>query len=98
MTHCGRAIATGSFTPADVVREVYRRIRERGERPVWIHLIPEEEAIARAEALGPFREDLPLYGVPFAIKDNIDLAGVPTTAGCPDYAYTPANRPRWSSA
>jgi allophanate hydrolase len=79
----------GRFTPADVVREAYRRIRERGASPVWIHLIPEEDLVRRAEALGPFREDLPLYGVPFAIKDNIDLAGVPTTAGCPDFAYTP---------
>ena len=79
----------GRFTAADVVREAWKRIRERGERPVWIHLIPEGESVARAEALGSFREDLPLYGVPFAIKDNIDLAGVPTTAGCPDYAFTP---------
>jgi allophanate hydrolase len=78
------------FSPADVIREVHRRIRAHGERPVWIHVIPEHEAIARAESLGAFREDLPLYGVPFAIKDNIDLAGVPTTAGCPDYAYDPA--------
>jgi len=77
------------FTPGDVVREVWKRIRERGERPVWIHLIAEEQSIARAEALGPFREELPLYGIPFAIKDNIDLAGVPTTAACPEYAYTP---------
>ena len=81
--------AAGHFTPAGVVREVYRRIGECGERPVWIHVVPEEETIAVAEALGPFREDLPLYGAPFAIKDNIDLAGVPTTAGCPAYAYTP---------
>ncbi len=50
----------GLFTPADVVREAYERIRQRGERPVWIHLIPEEESIARAEALGRFRDDLPL--------------------------------------
>ncbi len=81
---------SGSFTPADVLRDAYRRIEEYGKHPVWIHLIPAEESIARAEALGPFREDLPLYGVPFAMKDNIDLAGVPTTAGCPDYTYTPA--------
>jgi allophanate hydrolase len=80
----------GRVTPAGVVREAWKRIRERGERPVWIHLIPEAEVVARAEALGSFREELPLYGIPFAIKDNIDLAGVPTTAGCPDYAYTPA--------
>jgi allophanate hydrolase len=68
------------------IRATYRRIRETGERPVWIHVIPEEESIARAEALDP---GLPLYGMTFAIKDNIDLAGVPTTAACPEYAYTP---------
>jgi allophanate hydrolase len=79
----------GRYRPVDVVREAWKRIREFGERPVWIHLIPEEESIARAEALGAFREDLPLYGIPFAIKDNIDLAGAPTTAGCPDYTYVP---------
>ena len=52
-------------------------------------MIPEEESLARAEGLGSFREDLPLYGIPFAIKDNIDLAGVPTTAGCPEFGFVP---------
>jgi allophanate hydrolase len=70
----------------DRIRETYRRIRETGERPVWIHVIPEEETLAGAAALDT---SLPLYGMTFAIKDNIDLAGVPTTAGCPEYAYVP---------
>jgi allophanate hydrolase len=73
--------------PADGVRQTYRHIREQGEKPVWIHVIPEEVSIARAEALDP---SLPLYGLTFAIKDNIDLAGVPTTAGCPAYSYVPS--------
>jgi allophanate hydrolase len=77
----------GRFTPADVIREAWNRIRACGHKPVWIHLIPEADSIACAQALGPFREDLPLYGIPFAIKDNIDFAGIPTTAACPDFAY-----------
>jgi len=83
------AYRSGQLTPADVVREVHTRLRASDENPVWIHKIPEDVSISRAESLGSFREDLPLYGIPFAIKDNIDLAGVPTTAGCPEFAYTP---------
>lgn len=56
----------------------------------WISLLPEAELLARARALdGQDPASLPLYGVPFAVKDNIDLAGLPTTAGCPDFAYAP---------
>ena len=56
----------------------------------WISLLPEAELLARAHALdGQDPASLPLYGVPFAVKDNIDLAGLPTTAGCPDFAYAP---------
>jgi allophanate hydrolase len=83
------AYRSGTLQPIDVIAEVYRRIRARGERPVWIHLVPEGQALEQARNLGPFSEDRPLYGIPFAIKDNIDLAGIPTTAACPDYAYIP---------
>jgi allophanate hydrolase len=75
-----------AFGPWDVIAEVYRRIAARGQRPVWIELVPQEQAFAAAAKLD---ESLPLYGIPFAVKDNIDVAGLPTTAGCPAYAYIP---------
>ena len=57
---------------------------------VWIHRLPGDKLRENAKALeGRDITALPLYGVPFAIKDNIDLAGVPTTAACPAFAYTP---------
>ena len=81
---------SGSLTPAAVVASILDRIARRGDDKVWIHLLPRDELLALAKSLeiaGPANK--PLFGVPFAIKDNIDLAGHPTTAGCPAYAYTP---------
>lgn len=86
------AYAAGA-TPVQIIREVYARIRARGEDHVWITLRPEDDVLAEAAALAARRsggETLPLYGVPFAAKDNIDVAGLPTTAACPAFAYTPA--------
>ena len=71
------------------ISAAYELIRQRGERPVWIHLIPEEVSLARAEAVSE-DDKLPLSGMTFAIKDNIDLGSVPTTAGCPEYQYVPS--------
>ncbi|MDR3415756.1 MAG: allophanate hydrolase [Nevskia sp.] len=64
--------------------------------PAWIRLFPAAELRAQAgrveQALAAAGGDfarLPLYGIPFAVKDNIDVAGVPTTAACPEFAYLP---------
>ncbi|WP_181707204.1 allophanate hydrolase [Chthonobacter rhizosphaerae] len=78
------------LTPADVIEEVYRRIEACGDPGVFLTLVPKEDALAAAAALGPYDPARPLYGVPFAVKDNIDVAGLPTTAACPDFAYRPA--------
>ncbi len=84
-----RAYSGGGVKAADVVREVYRRIRAVGTQPIWITLRPEEQVVAEAERLrDPGTQAL--FGVPFAVKDNFDVAGLPTTAGCPAFAYMPA--------
>jgi allophanate hydrolase len=66
------------------IEDIYDRIESKPLGPVWISLVPREVSIARSrEAAGP------LAGMTFAIKDNIDLEGLPTTAACPAYAYQP---------
>lgn len=83
---------SGAATPSDVIATVYDRIAAQPLAPVWISVMPREKALARARELerDPAGTRGPLYGVPFAIKDNIDLAGLPTTAACPAYTYAPA--------
>ena len=79
---------TGALTPLRLVDEILTRIEARGDDHVWIRRLPRADLVAHAQRLqagDPAAK--PLYGVPFAIKDNIDLAGHPTTAGCPDFAY-----------
>jgi len=83
----------GRFTPEDVATNALRRIDAYKDPAVWIARVPESEVMARAKALtaAPLdSEKLPLYGIPFAVKDNIDCSGLPTTAACPAFAYEPA--------
>ena len=74
-----------------MVDSVYQEIQALGLRPIWISIFPKDLLLDRARQLEANAEarSLPLYGVPFGVKDNIDVAGLPTTAGCPAFAYTP---------
>lgn len=83
----------GSLTPVQMVAEVLRRIATLDDPAIWISRPSDDVLLAEAEALSARVSDidsLPLYGIPFAVKDNIDVIGLPTTAACPAFAYHPA--------
>jgi allophanate hydrolase len=81
---------TGNASPEDVVGEVLARADAESDAAIWITRVPAESVLASARSLaGKNPDELPLFGLPFAVKDNIDVIGYPTTAGCPEYAYAP---------
>jgi allophanate hydrolase len=81
---------SGATSPEATIARTYARIRAHGDPAVFISLRDESDASAEAKAMAArHREELPLYGVPFAVKDNIDVRGLPTTAACPAFAYDP---------
>ena len=87
------AYTSGRVTPSALVGEVLARIAARADH-AWITVRSEAELLAVAHRLerradGHGIEDLPLYGVPVGVKDSIDVAGLPTTNACPDFAYIP---------
>lgn len=85
-----QAYDSGELTPKELVNEIIIRAEKTKEKNIWI-VPPSCELIDKyIDKLPADRENYPLWGIPFAIKDNIDLEGVPTTAACPDYAYVPS--------
>jgi allophanate hydrolase len=84
------AYRTRQQTVHQTVAHVLQQIGRSASNPIWISRVSEAALQARADELAAVDpQSLPLYGVPFAIKDNIDLAGLPTTAACPAFAFEP---------
>lgn len=88
-TAIAAAHRAGALTPEQTVARSYERLATYRDPAMFISVRERTEAIAEARALPKKGDDLPLYGVPVAVKDNIDVAGLPTTAACPAFAHTP---------
>ncbi|MDT5132463.1 MAG: allophanate hydrolase, partial [Mycobacterium sp.] len=81
--------AGGSGSPTKTAARFADAIAARGDDGTWLSTVPRHELLAAAAEIEnrPGARALPLYGVPFGVKDSIDVAGVPTTMSCPNFAY-----------
>ena len=78
------------ITPEEIITEIIKRTNQDSGMNIWITAPTLDKAsiyLERLKSIDP--SSLPLWGIPFAIKDNIDVKGIETTAGCPEYAYLP---------
>ena len=91
------AFLRGAISAAQLLDRTLTRIAQSDDPAIWISRASESSVRARARELDAKAAAdpstiarLPLFGIPFGVKDNIDVAGMPTTAGCPAFAYTPS--------
>lgn len=80
---------SGTIAITATVERVFGRIREADDPAIFISLRERGEVLAEARRLAEGDRTLPLYGIPVAVKDNIDVAALPTTAACPAFSYMP---------
>lgn len=90
-----KSYGQGILTPLDVVKAIIGNLKRRGDDGIWIYTLSEETLIKRAMTLTRIsagqRSQLPLWGIPFSIKDCIDVTGLPTSAACPAFTYKATN-------
>lgn len=79
----------GGTTPSDIIEEIWKKIISWNDPAIFIHLPEKAVLLEIAATVEAMPKELPLWGIPFVVKDNIDVANWPTTAGCPEYAYVP---------
>jgi len=90
LSHLRQAYKDKTLTPLQLVESIWERSQETSEHNIWIRQLTIGEIKLYLNNLeNSSIDDLPLYGIPFAIKDNIDLAGIPTTAACSAFEYVP---------
>lgn len=85
-----RAYETGQTTVRATVERALARLADGDQDAVWIHTVDPQTALAEADALDAARDrmgEMPLFGVLYSVKDNIDVVGMPTTAACPGFSY-----------
>ena len=87
-----KAAYVAGLSPLDLVEEIIARRKASDDPAIFITMTPDDDLRTAARELvakAPEPNSLPLWGIPFAVKDNIDVAGLPTTAACPAFAYRP---------
>ena len=91
LTNLQTLYATGQLTPSQLVKTIAVNLASRGDDGIWITTLAIATLLARAaelESIAPAqRQHYPLWGMPFSVKDCIDVAGLRTSAACPAFAY-----------